>query len=236
MKLKQLIEISTLDQDQFDTPTSYQVECVSIYLEEDPEVILDWTFERIKAKYDEIQLKINSRVSKGPDEIKISKISLYPVPFKVLTLGAFIDLETYCSDIKYLANACAVLFRKKLKGKNLEEDKWEEYGDFLDIRTPYLLELDLNKLMPTYYAYLEWRGMVMQKYQGLFDSYQGEDDPDTDGISRAELEKIKQEEARMKAFSWEKTILKIINGDATKFERALDIPIILALNILAAKK
>lgn len=235
MQLQQIIEINQLTQRDFKTQVDLEVEAVAIYLQRDPAIIYEYDYTKIQKLYAELQNKLRTPLQDSK-VIYLDKVPHYPLPFEKLTLGAFIDLETYCSDVQYLAHACTVLWRQKFHNHHLQADQWEPYTDYIDVRLDHIRKLPATQVLPRYYQYLQWRANILERYQGIFNSYQGQDDPDQAGISQAEMQKIIQQEKQAAAFAWEKTILKLVNNDASKFEAALNLPVILAFNILAAQK
>jgi len=236
VKLKHLLEINSLDSTSFDTEIDWQVEVVSILNDLDPEEIYEWPLDRLEVAY--IKFKEDLERKHSPVEcLEFPEFKLHALPFNSITLGAYIDLEVYSSKADSIAKGLSILYRKKInEGDQLHPPEFEKYGMWVNHRQKIFLDSELISIMGRWDEWIEYRKNLMERYQGLFDNYQGEDPEDESALTKAQLEKIKREEAQQKAFSWEKTILSLCNSDASRFNYILNLPVIMVLNIMAAKK
>ena len=83
--------------------------------------------------------------------------------------------------------------------------------------------------------YLTFRSDIYKTYEGLFQEKEDFDDDDseyTKGMTTKELEAY-QMENNVSKWSWELLLMKICNNDPLGIDKATEMPIIQALNILS---
>jgi len=233
MRLQQALEIWNLKIEDFTTLTDYQVEVVSIALDQDPEDVYEWSLQRLKDEF-AIALRNINNTQRAPQKIVLLGQELELIPFHNLTLGAFIDLEHFCSSNEKILEVCSILYRRKTS--NIwDTDDWEEYGSWVSKRKEYFRDAALETAGAKI-EYLKWRENVTNQYSGLFETPYEQDPEDQEAMSALEREKLKREESRQKAFSWEATLLLLAKGNASYVPNILKMPVLLAFNLLSSLK
>lgn len=237
MKVRQLQEILQLNKENFTNSVEFQVEVVSIYADIDPEEIWEWPKDKLNKYFNTVKLILNAS-SSSSEVLELNDYTFYKIPFNKLTLGSYIDLEYYSSEPDGLVKMIAILYRQKYQENSISEIVYEPYKNWIEERLPLFLEANVADVVGIKSEYLTWRTNLIKHYNGLFDSETEEPDEDdlTDELGRINAMKIRKMEEQRKQFNWENIILKLCNGDATKFESCLEIPVVLFFNILSSIK
>jgi hypothetical protein len=158
-----------------------------------------------------------------------------------LTLGEFIDLEYYFSDDykKNLPIICSVLYRNKMV------DVWgneiiEEYS-FIDInkRAEEFKMVSIDSVFGVIEEYLKFKKDFHDNYAKHFEPEYDEDEEDIQNSElfspeeKEELLKEKEEEKKKTKWGWENILYKLSNGDITKYDAILKLPLIFVFNQLS---
>lgn len=149
------------------------------------------------------------------------------VDLNTLTLGQFIDLEYYFSEgmFNYLPKICSVFYHD---GSTTKE------------RAESFRKQPINDVYGVLIMYLEYRNKILSSYKGFFQSSDvDEADMDLSKMSEAELAEYKAaiaEEELHNKWAWDKVLFKLSNGDITKYDEILGLPLIFVLNQLAFMK
>lgn len=232
LKLRTYLEIKEIDPEHFDTNIDYKIEVVAIYENKSASEVGDYNLAKINSIYDYIKITPKPSVN----ELILNNVKLKKIPFENLTLGEWIDLEYYISKPDTILEIMAIIFRKFEPETDFEPIKFEPYGDWLNHRTNLFLEVQVEDVWNLRVEYLKFRENILNQYSGLFTS---ELEDETDELTTEELEeynRIKELEQKQQAFNWELIIMELVNGDITKFEDVLKMPLILVFNVLSSIK
>lgn len=229
LKLHQLVEILGLNQNNFNTIIEYQVECVSIFLDMDPEIIWEKDNEFLKYNFNLFNKIINNK-STSKDIIEINNEPFHKIKFEKLTLGEYIDLDYYSTQADGLQHIIPILYRRLVELDEFTVIQYQgpsKYSVFLDT--------DISDVIGVKYEFDEWKSRLLETYSGLFEM-QYEDDEESEEPSTITVRQARQEVENRNAFNWESTILHTCNQDITKVESVLEMPVILFFNLLSSIK
>ena len=231
INVAQYIEIFQLQENEFESLLDYEIEILSILMDEDPETFLDLDFDELNKVIDQVKwLKVQprNRIKKELNDYSLINIDK-------LKLGEFIDLEHFFSNnyVTNLPKICAIVYRRT-KVNDWNERVFEPYDFDLNERADEFYGFSVADVYEIIPIYLKWRENFMNVYSNLFEPVISE--PDEDEELDPEDLKAEQEEAKFKRWSWEQTIYNLANEDITKFEEVLRLPVVFAFNILAMKK
>lgn len=234
MKLNQWLEINDLKVNNFDSFIDYQVEVISIYDNTDPDELYDLSVKEITSKYNIINKELN-KLHKPKPIININGYNLYKKPFNKLTLGQWIDLDYFLSN-NQIIESLIILYNQKIED-NINEDKWEEYGSFIEKRKPLFLDLPYTDVIGVVNEFIEWRDNFITINHEHFNVEQEEEDLSELTQSQiAEIKKIEMQEKKKVKFVWESFIMRLCNDDITKFNEVTNLPLILVFNIISMQK
>lgn len=234
LTLDKYIEITDLDLEHFDTEMDYKIEVVAIFHDKDFEEVSNYQYSEINSEFDRI-LVLPQPSAK---ELVINGQVLTKIPFEKLTLGEWIDLEYWIAKPDTLLEMLSLLYRKTSQVDEMSPIQFEKYDNFISHRKPMFLEVDSNKVLSIRKEYIEYRNMVLDKYSGLFKTY-NEEEEDLEELTRVEKEEYERAKAldeRMQQFNWEYIIMNLVNNDITKFNQVLEMPLILVFNVLSSIK
>jgi len=236
MKIRTLLEILSLDSDNYDTSMDYMVDVIGIYQDVDNEIVYEYTQKEIHELFSKVLRHIHhSPQAVATFETDGSKFE--KLPFEKLSLGAYIDLENFSQKPEDIGKIIAILYRKTQQADKFSEKVFENYDDWLTIREEAFLDLKAHDVVGIKTEWIAWKNNLTTHYSGLFDTYQGDEDlENADETSRIEAENAKRMDERRKAFAWESTILRLCNGNAADFTKILEMPVILVFNILSTLK
>jgi hypothetical protein len=134
--------------------------------------------------------------------------------FRHLSFGAFIDLNTYCTDkapIENIDKICATI--KGYESLTFECEK--------------IREEPITKHYSTVQLFVEYRAEILEKYKGLLE----DEDPEPDEEPE-EIQRTKPEQTNTK-WGWQRLIYGLCNGDVTKVKDVISLGHILVLNWLS---
>jgi hypothetical protein len=216
INVAQYIEIFQLQETEFDSILDYEIEVLSILMDEDPEVFLDLDFDELNQVIDKVKwLKQQPR---NKIEKQLYRYSL--INIDKLKLGEFIDLEYFFSEnyVINLPKICAIVYRQT-KLNEWNERVFEPYDFDLEERKNEFYQMSVADVYEIIPIYLKWRENFMSVYTNLFEPVITE--PDEDEELDPEDLKAEQEEKKFKRWAWEQTIYNLANEDITKFEDVL---------------
>jgi len=234
MKVRQLQEILQLNKENFTNSVEFQVEIVSIYTDIDPNEIWEWPKVKLDDYFARVKRILNA-TSSSKDVLKLNEYTFNKIPFNKLTLGAYIDLDHYLTQTDGLPKIITILYRQKYQVSPISQVEYESYNNWIDERLPLFLEANVADIVGIKHEYIEWKTNLTNHYSGLFDVEMPEEEEDNE-LGRINAMKMKKAEEQRKQFTWENIILKLCNGDATKFEQMLEMPVVLFFNILSSIK
>jgi len=158
------------------------------------------------------------------------------IDIKKITIGEWIDLDTYLSDITQNFNKILSILYRRYK-----VDDWGNH-----ILEPY--NFDINKRcyefddLPITYVYgvidyiNDFRESIFKNYNSELSIDDGDElsDEEKDGLSDNEILEIENDlklEKAKKDFSWMKYVYDLADGDITKIDSVLKTSFVFSLNI-----
>lgn len=248
ISVSQFIELSNLSQEDFQSDIDYQQYQLSIILNQSLDEIGDISYEEFADVYTSNSKFLSTQVptTKSKSTLNIDSTTFNLVEFNKLSVGEFIDLENYISDgyINNITIILAILYRiytPSIKPK-LYLPTIEPYGDWIFLRSELFLDIPITDVWGTIKSYLEFRDLVFEKYEGLFNSgdEEVEDESELEQDLSSEEKKIIAEEKKaqetISKWGWDLFIMRIAKYDSTKMDLAIGMNFIQALNFLSVKK
>jgi hypothetical protein len=212
------------------------VEVVGIYQDIDSETVYEYSQAELKQLFSRVLREIHHS-PQAVGSFTLENNMFEKLPFEKLTLGAYIDLEHFSQSAEDIGKIIAILYRRTQQNDKFSEKVFETYEDWLSIREEAFLDLEAQDVVGVKTEWIEWKSKLTTHYSGLFDTYQGDEDPESmDEMSRIEAENAKKMDEKRKAFAWESTILRLCNNNASEFTKILEMPVILVFNILSTLK
>lgn len=135
--------------------------------------------------------------------------------FRHLSFGAFIDLNSYCTDkapIENIDKICATI-----RGY-----------ETLTFECEKIREEPIINHYSTVHSFVEYRAEILEKYKGLLEDEDIEDEDE----EPEEIQPTKTEQTNTK-WGWQRLIYGLCNGDVTKFKDVTGLGHILVLNWLS---
>lgn len=153
-----------------------------------------------------------------------------------IKLGEFIDLEFFYKDFEANIHLfIAVMLRKQ------KEDEWgnilqQPYGNLnLKTEADRLLSTSINNVYGVIRPYVAFREEFLLNYKTLFNPVIELTEEEEEQQTEEDIEEIKKQD-QLDAFSWELLVHNLIDGDITKYEEVLDLPLVFVFNQIAFKK
>jgi hypothetical protein len=221
-----------LNNEDFDSLFSYEIECLSILTDIDVDEFDDMEIDELSKIVKQVTF-----IKKQPSNIFKNEINnLTYIGLNDLKLGEFIDLEYYFANdyVKHLTYISSVLYRKT-KLSEWEELIFEDYSFNIEKRKELFNDLPITSIYGIIAEYIKYRENFLKVYENLFNPIFDEDE-----LDEAELdeEDIKEQEAedKINRWSWEHTLYNLANEDVTKIKDVLELNLVFAFNILGMKK
>jgi hypothetical protein len=221
-----------LNNEDFDSLFSYEIECLSILTDIDVDEFDDMEIDELSKIVKQVTF-----IKKQPSNIFKNEINnLTYIGLNDLKLGEFIDLEYYFANdyVKHLTYISSVLYRKT-KLSEWEEVVYEDYSFNIEKRKEQFNDLPITSIYGIIAEYIKFRENFLKVYENLFNPIFDEDE-----LDEAELdeEDIKEQEAedKINRWSWEHTLYNLANEDVTKIKDVLELNLVFAFNILGMKK
>jgi hypothetical protein len=167
------------------------------------------------------------------------KIDKYTcIDINQLTFGAFLDIEAYVNEnyIKNIMNICAVLYRQTRLDDwgNLEIEPYSNIN--IEERAKIFEELYITDIYGIVKYYLEFKDLVTTAYNTLFEPNIPEEEiEEVIEYDAEELADIEAEKIQTK-WAWERILYEFADGDITKYDTILSLPVIFIFNQMAFKK
>jgi hypothetical protein len=224
--------LRSLNNEDFDSLFSYEIECLSILTDIDVDEFDDMEIDELSKIVKQVTF-----IKKQPSNIFKNEIdNLTYIGLNDLKLGEFIDLEYYFANdyVKHLTYISSVLYRKT-KLSEWEELIFEDYSFNIEKRKEQFNELPITSVYGIIAEYIKFRENFLKVYENHFNPIFDEDE-----LDEAELdeEDIKEQEAedKINRWSWEHTLYNLANEDVTKIKDVLELNLVFAFNILGMKK
>lgn len=236
ISVAQYVELLELNPEDFDSSFEFQIERLSIILDEDAEYLED------NLNIEELS-DLNSSTAWIKGRIKGEFLEQYGEfkfkPLEKLTLGEFIDLENLFSKGYYLniKKILAILYRRVTEDQ-FKNEYFEPYNFDLEKRTEFFNDFRMNNAQSIIDKYVKYREFFISKRKTLFkndDEKEIEENEIDEPKTREEIEEEKQEKV-FERWGWEFMIYKLCKGDLTKVEAVTELNLILVFNFEAMKK
>lgn len=228
-----LRQYKELKADTIDNVFYKMIHNVSVVLNLDPSEVEDWNIEKLVKEYE--KTKTVTRISNNYSKtITISSVELSLIDFPSMSLGQFIDIETYISEgyISNIDKICAVLYLQTSKG-GIYEDSRESYAKVnIDNRAELIADLPARKTLGAVNKYLKFRERFFDSYDVFYDPLEG---VEVDKMDEEELKIYEQEKDKVekdKSNQYMKVVNDLSQNDITKFDKVLEQNLFLAFNQL----
>jgi hypothetical protein len=221
-----------LNNEDFDSLFSYEIECLSILTDIDVDEFDDMEIDELSKIVKQVTF-----IKKQPSNIFKNEINnLTYIGLNDLKLGEFIDLEYYFANdyVKHLTYISSVLYRKT-KLSEWEELIYEDYSFNIEKRKEQFNDLPITSVYGIIAEYIKFRENFLKVYENLFNPIFDDEELDE---SELDEEDIKEQEAedKINRWSWEHTLYNLANEDVTKIKDVLELNLVFAFNILGMKK
>jgi hypothetical protein len=158
--------------------------------------------------------------------------------FYTLTLGEYIDIDTFISEncIDNLPKICAILYRNY---------KYDEYDNLIlepytniDIakRSVLFNDISINDIYGIILDFNRFKEHIIKSFGGIFNPNLDDEDLDDEDLDDIAVQKEIEKEKLQTKWSWEFILYQLSNGDITKYDEILSLPFIFILNQLSFKK
>ena len=230
--VEQFIELRSLNNEDFDSLFSYEIECLSILTDIDVDEFDDMEIDELSKIVKQVTF-----IKKQPSNIFKNQINnLTYIGLNDLKLGEFIDLEYYFANdyVKHLTYISSVLYRKT-KLSEWEELIFEDYSFNIEKRKEQFNDLPITSVYGIIAEYIKFRENFLKVYENLFNPIFDEDELDDAELDEEDL-KEQEAEDKINRWSWEHTLYNLANEDVTKIKDVLELNLVFAFNILGMKK
>lgn len=225
----EFIELQSVLKDELSSYFSVQIDRLCILLGVDIEEFDEYDIDELAGLFKSIKF-LNKDVPKG------NKTAEHK-PFEKITFGEFIDIEHFSKDVflnysKIIATLC----------KRKSSDKWgfdiyePQTSEVVD-RFIQINEEPILKYSNVFDSYFKWRSEIYSTYKVIFQTEDEEEE--LEGLTEEEIQEIKEaekEEEAKREWIWHLYLHKLTNGDITKQEEVLSLPVIQIFNNLTALK
>lgn len=233
MKLKHYLEIKDLKVSEFPTDIEYIIEVVSILLDLPIEEVEEYSYTYLLEKFNEYKLLDYSHYK---EEVKVEGKRLNLIPLNLITLGEWIDLNYFTKSIDTLPELLAVMYRFKTPTDEWEEDKYEEYGLYVNKRSKLFLDVNIKEVIGVRKHFIDYKNNILERYSLLFNK---DSEEELENLTQSELEEykrlVKLEESQNQ-FVWEQLLLQLSNRDISKVDKLLKTNFNIILNMLSVIK
>lgn len=163
------------------------------------------------------------------------------VPNNRITLGNFIDLETYIHEPDDLTKCFAILYRKQ-RLDDWGNVEFEPVKFDIQERANVFLDFETSDVVGRLDTYKEFRNQIVESYKAIFglDAEKEEEEPiDMSQLTKAEIREIEKEEKKRQEqarFSWESFVYWLADNSLVNVEQVLNFPVVYALNMASMRK
>jgi hypothetical protein len=221
-----------LNNEDFDSLFSYEIECLSILTDIDVDEFDDMEIDELSKIVKQVTF-----IKKQPSNIFKNKVNnLTYIGLNDLKLGEFIDLEYYFANdyVKHLTYISSVLYRKT-KLSEWEELIFEDYSFNIEKRKELFNDLPITSVYGIIAEYIKFRENFLKVYENLFNPIFDDEELDDAELDEEDL-KEQEAEDKINRWSWEHTLYNLANEDVTKIKDVLELNLVFAFNILGMKK
>jgi hypothetical protein len=212
-----LNQYQELHEDRVESLFYEMIHFVSVVNDLDPLEVEEWDSFKLIDEYDNV--KNATKFSTKPvDYIEIEGVQLQLIPFHLLTLGQFIDLETMVNDSFFnnLHKIAASIYLQ-MEGGGMVELKPERYADInIDYRSELIQELPAFSVVGACNKYIEFRQNFFNSYDIFQDPFEGVDINTMDDEERAIYEEEKRAHEKRGGNQWSDILNVLSKNDITK--------------------
>lgn len=237
INVKTFIELIDIKVENYKNNFEYKIEIISLLndIANDDDIFeelditeLDQLLNSIKWLFNEPNNKLKNCIS----QYKLKNLN-------DLTLGEFIDIDYYfrLDSIKNIHLIAAILY-KKIKIDEWENEIIEPYIYNIYNRSELFLNESINDIYGIIKYFYDFKESIINNYSNIFKNYNEEiiDKENLDIEEIQEIEKEIEEDKKKGEFSWQIIIYNLCNGDLSKFNDIVNLPLIYVLNTLSLKK
>jgi len=234
VKVDQYIEYKQLQEDQFESHFDYEIQVFEILMDN----IFDEDMEELDVEeFNEIRQQFNFRFNEPTTKFKYNIELFNYKSIENLSFGEFIDMEYYFTNdlFKYLPNICTIMWRKT------KEDEWgnviiEPYSSIdVNKRIEYFKLIPITNVYGIIDEYTKFKELFLNTYNLLFEAPLSDENKFDEYLTEEDKKEIAKEES-MKRWSWESILYNLADGDITKYDYILGLPLIFIFNQLSFKK
>lgn len=207
---------------------------ISVVNDLDPLDVEEWDSFKLIEEYDKVK-NVTKFNTKPTELITIEETELKLIPFHLLTLGQFIDLETMVNDSFFnnLHKIAASIYLC-MEGGGMVELKHERYADVnIDYRSVLIQELPACSVVGACNKYLDFRHNFFNSYDIFQDPFEGVNPNDMDDEERAIYDEEKREHEKRGGNQWSDILNILSQNDITKFPQVLETNLFMAFNQVA---
>jgi hypothetical protein len=226
-----LNQYQELHEDRVESLFYEMIHFVSVVNDLDPLEVEEWDSFKLIDEYDNV--KNATKFSTKPvDHIEIEGVQLELIPFHLLTLGQFIDLETMVNDSFFnnLHKIAATIYLQ-MEGGGMVELKPERYAEInIDYRSSLIEQLPACSVVGACNKYLDFRQNFFNSYDIFQDPFEGIDINTMDDEERAIYEEEKRAHEKRGGNQWSDILNVLAQNDITKFPQVLETNLFMAFN------
>lgn len=219
-------ELNLIDQNEFNSVFLQTIEALSILSDTDPEELEDLDPEELLNLANKVSFIKREPSNKPKDLVKGLRLK----PLDALTLGEFIDLEYYTTNLAENITLILSILYKRWKTDEWNNLVFEPYTYKLTDRQNIFNEVSINEVFGAVKTYIDYSNDFKQRYENLFNPV----------IEETESEELDEEDIKAEAeekvftkWSWEKLLYDLSNQDLTKIDAVTDLNLIFVFNMLS---
>lgn len=224
--MSQWQELNLIDQNEFNSVFLQTIEELSILSDTDPEELEDLDPEELLNLASKVSFIKREPSNKPKDLVKGLRLK----PLDALTLGEFIDLEYYTTNLAENITLILSILYKRWKTDEWNNLVFEPYTYKLTDRQNIFNEVSINEVFGAVKTYIDYSNDFKQRYENLFNPVIEE--TETEDLDEEDL-KAEQEEKVFTKWSWEKLLYDLSNQDLTKIDAVTDLNLIFVFNMLS---
>jgi len=219
-------ELSQIDPQEFNSVFLQTIEALSILSDTDPEELEDLDPEELLNLASKVQFIKREPSNKPKDLVKGFRLK----PLDALTLGEFIDLEYYTTNLAENFTLILSILYKRWKSDEWNNLVFEPYTYKLTERKEVFNEVSINDVFGAVNNYVNYSNDFKKRYENLFNPVIEQDE---EVELDAEDLKAEAEEKVFTKWSWEKLLYDLSNEDLTKIDAVTDLNLIFVFNMLS---
>jgi len=219
-------ELSQIDPQEFNSVFLQTIEALSILSDTDPEELEDLDPEELLDLASKVQFIKREPSNKPKDLVKGFRLK----PLDALTLGEFIDLEYYTTNLAENFTLILSILYKRWKSDEWNNLVFEPYTYKLNERKDVFNEVSINDVFGAVNNYITYSNDFKKRYENLFNPVIEE--TETEELDEDDL-KAEAEEKVFTKWSWEKLLYDLSNEDLTKIDAVTDLNLIFVFNMLS---